>query len=353
MFFRHVPLWGFPTNRNFNGIVGLFQRDQIEVSVTPLWLTIERSEFCDFSVITWLTTPTIVFRHPRTGIRNIFAQPFSPMVWIVLLLVLLLVSACVTVSMKFQKTHNVSIARAFVFTLGILCQQGFIERFGKLSVRLFMFTAILFSLIMYQFYSSFIVGSLLTESPKTINTLRELIDSKMEVGIEEISYNHVFFNVTTDETALELFHKRIEKQGNFFDVTTGIQNMKRGGFAFHVDTSYAYQTIEEMLNEEEVCDLNEILLFPNRQLSTAVDKGSPLKEFITIALLRVLERGLHAHHLKRWRAKKPKCVRSITKIKAIEIGEASVIFILLAVAMMISFVILIGEIIHFRLRKIE
>lgn len=41
----------------------------------------------------------------------------------------------------------------------------------------------MFSVVIYQFYGSFIVGSLLTETPKTIKTMRQLLNSRLEFGI--------------------------------------------------------------------------------------------------------------------------------------------------------------------------
>src|SRR5690349_14927920 len=152
-----------------------------------------------------------------------------------------------------QKNKQISGVRAFVLTLGVFCQQGFAEIPRKLSTRLFLFTTIVCSLIIYQFYSSFIVSSLLTESPKTINTIRKLIDSRLHVGIEEQNYNYDFFDKTNDKVALELFKKKIEKQKNFFDIDEGVKRMHKGGFAFQVDTSNAYRLISDTFTEEEIC----------------------------------------------------------------------------------------------------
>lgn len=212
-----------------------------------------------------------------------------------------------------------------------------------------MLTTIVLSMLIYQFYSSFIVSSLLTESPKIINTLRQLIDSRLKVGIEDITYNYDFFQTTNDKIALELFEKKIENNENFFDVNEGLKMMQQGGFAFHVDTSYAYRPINEMFTEEEICELNEMLLFPTRPLASSVAKDSPFKEFVTIGLQRLLENGIAAYHYKRWTAAKPKCVKSLSKIKSVDIGEVSTVFILLAFAFMTGFVVLMIEIVHFRL----
>lgn len=65
------------------------------------------------------------------------------------------------------------------------------------SRRCIIILILLFGFCMYQFYSASIVGSLLMEKPKTIKTLRNLIDSPLKLGIEDILYNRDFFKVST------------------------------------------------------------------------------------------------------------------------------------------------------------
>lgn len=332
----------------------MLRNKQIEISISPFHLRHERVALFDYTVTTWTTTPTIVFRHPQSDLRNIFLQPLSPWVWHLTLILMFVVSVLITTSMGLQrrKTQNVSFARAFITTVGILCQQGFIESMRKNSTRVIFYVTILFSMIIYQFYSSYIVSSLLTSSPKTISTLRKLIDSKLKVGVENITYNIDFFQTTNDKVAIELFKKKIEKRENFFTVEKGLRLMQEGGFAFHVDTSYAYQLIKEMLNEDEICELHEMLLFPIRPLFPVVAKDSPFRELFTVALQKLLEHGIVSYHRRRWSSSKPKCLKSITKIKSVDIGQASTVFILLAIAVLVSFAILICEIVYFKLRKL-
>ena len=53
----------------------------------------------------------------------------------------------------------------------------------------------LFGFLILQFYSGSIVGSLLMEKPARIKTLRQLIDSELKLGIEDIIYNRDYFKV--------------------------------------------------------------------------------------------------------------------------------------------------------------
>lgn len=63
------------------------------------------------------------------------------------------------------------------------------------SGRIVFFTLFLWGLFMSQFYSASIVGSLLSEAPKFINTIYDLTDSGMDIGIEDVVYMHDYFKV--------------------------------------------------------------------------------------------------------------------------------------------------------------
>jgi ionotropic glutamate receptor len=135
---------------------------------------------------------------------------------------------------------------------------------------------IIFSIIIFQFYSSYIVGSLLTKPQKTINSIKDLINSNLKVGIEDISYNRDYFETTTDEDALELFDKKLKRTKVYYSLADGIKLLKAGGFAFHCDVAYGYGLIKDALNEREICDLHEMPLYAIRPLPPSVPKGNSM-----------------------------------------------------------------------------
>jgi glutamate receptor, ionotropic, invertebrate len=331
----------------------MLQKNEVQMSISPFRLQEDRISFAEFTVVTYVTIPTIIFIHPQVGLRSIFLQPLTPLIWTLLFLFIFILSTMITVTVKVQqrKSRNITFIRAFITTIGIFCQQGVNESFRKLSTRVTLLTAILFSLIIYQFYSSFIVSSLLTDSPKTINTLQQLIDSKLSFGIEEIGYNHDFFDSSVDKLTRELYTQKNSNGKPYFEVVDGISLMKKGGFAFHVDTSYAYRIIQETFTEQEICHLHEMHVFPTRILYGILSKNSPFKELFKVKLLRLIETGIVSYQTQKLTASKPKCPKSILKTKALDLIDSSQIFIFLASMMLLSVIILIGEIIHFKISK--
>ncbi|CAO1398708.1 unnamed protein product [Diamesa tonsa] len=185
---------------------------------------------------------------------------------------------------------------------------------------------------------------------------KQLIDSNLQIGIEDISYNLDFFQLTTDKLALELFKKKVVVKGkplteNFFSVLDGVKKLKKGGFAFHVDVSYAYRTIHDLLSETEICELHEMLLFPIRPLAVGIPNGSPLKELINVGLQRLVESGMLDYYSRRWYSLKPKCVKSKTEIKAVDLTQASSIFIAIFIGILFSLIVLAIEILYYKVRR--
>ena len=64
-----------------------------------------------------------------------------------------------------------------------------------ISGRIVYMSLFLWAMLLYQFYSASIVGSLLAEKPRFIKNIKDLADSNLEVGIENMPYNHDFFRV--------------------------------------------------------------------------------------------------------------------------------------------------------------
>ncbi|XP_031631205.1 uncharacterized protein LOC116345713 isoform X2 [Contarinia nasturtii] len=212
-----------------------------------------------------------------------------------------------------------ALSRCTLLFIGALCQQGSAEMPQFTSRRCIIMLILLFGFCTFQFYSASIVGSLLMEKPKTIKTLRNLIDSPLKLGIEDIVYNKDFFKRTTDAVALELYEKKVKvvnpKTGdisyNFMPPRDGLFYVRQGGFAFHADTATFYKIIIDEFSERSICELSEIQLFPEQHMMAIVQKGSPLRKMITYGLRRTFEHGLLYHERKRWHSPKPQCVRQI------------------------------------------
>ncbi|XP_058835189.1 uncharacterized protein LOC131692250 isoform X2 [Topomyia yanbarensis] len=252
------------------------------------------------------------------------------------------------------------ISKSILLFLGGVCQQGLSEIPHLPSGKCTSLFILLFGYLMFQYYSASIVGSLIMDPPKNIKTLRNLIDSRLTLGIEDIPYSRDYFVRTTDQDSLELYRTRIsfydekthQNESHFLNATDGLKLVKAGGYAFHVAISAGYKIIRDSFSELEVCELTEIDMFPSSSqwMVAIVQKNSPYRDVITYGLRRLNEAGIMDHQRHVWQEPKPKCVRKIAPTDLI-VGMDSVYsaFILLLAGSMMSAGLLLIEILHHRL----
>ncbi|XP_053663973.1 ionotropic receptor 75a-like [Anopheles marshallii] len=254
------------------------------------------------------------------------------------------------------------VSKSILLFLGGVCQQGLSEIPHLSSGRCTSFFILLFGYLMYQYYSASIVGTLLMEQPKSIKTLRNLIDSRLTLGIEDIPYSRDYFVRTTDADSLELYRTRIEyyepskgrNESHFLPAADGLQLVRDGGYAFHVAISAAYRIIRLTFSEREICELCEIDMFPvwSQWMVAIVQKNSPYRDVITYGLRRLNEAGLMQRQRHVWQQPKPKCVRQIAPTDLI-VGLDAVVsaFVLLCGGIALSVCVLFVEVVCHRIER--
>lgn len=120
------------------------------------------------------------------------------------------------------------------------------DAFNATSTRMLIFSVCLFSLLLQQFYGAFIVGSLLSVSPRTITNLAALYNSSLEIGVENIPYNIETFEKTTVPLASAIYKERIckNRERNILSIEEGAERIKKGGYAFYVSANRMYYILK-------------------------------------------------------------------------------------------------------------
>ncbi|XP_040156950.1 ionotropic receptor 75a-like [Anopheles arabiensis] len=318
-----------------------------------------------------------VFRHPKSlNNSNIFMLPFTNIVWLaislifgaVALLIALLI-VCIHRTGRSRSTLDWLVEQSLLGTLGMVCQQGIHHRIiWWSSNQVLVLVAMCSSMILFQFYCSFIVGYQLITPPKTINTLQKLVDSEIKMTVENLSYHRDFFLVTlrgarrtNNPAALKLYETKVlpNRYGGFVNLSFGMQLVRQGGYAFHCETSYgnaliidtAQNAFTETFTEREICDLQQVQLYPQRPVHLPLIKGSPLRELFKINLQLIKESGLLAYHHARYYTPRPKCNKqSSTHTEQIHLADVRFAFVLLAAGMAASAALLASELLFLRLR---
>ncbi|XP_062698788.1 uncharacterized protein LOC134284201 [Aedes albopictus] len=360
--------WGLNSTdgRSSQGVIGQVATKKVDFTVNVFIHTTERIGLTDHTVNVGLPRWLLLFRHPRINEGHFFfLQPFRLDLWIAILVIGFLAVLVTYFSYNDPRSENRSLAWLTVF--GFLFQQGWnlvcadcyitynisllvgtSSIISHSSTRITLLSVLVFSFLISQFYSAYIVGYLLIVPPKTIRTLKNLLDSDLKVVVENLSYHKYYLNKTKDPIAVELYHKKIlNGEDNFLNVTEGIARVKRGGYAFHCETAYVYPLIVQAFTDTEICDLQEMLLHPLRPLHFPLRKGSEFKEMFRITLRKATETGNMAYQRKFFFSDKPKCYKNQLETVSVGLDRLLTLFYGLLAAMAGSFIIMLLEMGHF------
>lgn len=238
-----------------------------------------------------------IFRHPENvDAFKVFTSPFEPKVWLVIILVAVIIIFGMRQTFAMENSNVVqehlneigndrSYSNCVIIVSGYLFQQGMLFVILNIKIyatdssttyiqsnypgysgnpllvssRIFTTIILLFSIIIYQFYGSFIVGSLLTESPKTITTVKSLLESNLYIYMDEVPYILDNFKRVKEKSAVQLFNKVMAQKEIFMPVSKGVTIIKRGD-VFHTDASYAYLLLKcKALTKIEIENLENFI----------------------------------------------------------------------------------------------
>ncbi|KAM8708521.1 hypothetical protein ACLKA7_015490 [Drosophila subpalustris] len=306
------------------GSVGAVVNQMADIASAPALATEGRLRYLSAITETGYFRSVCLFRTPRNaGIRgDVFLQPFSSLVWysfaavlllIGLLLYLIFYLECMRMQPRWRLNAVPSLLTTCLISFGAACSQSSALIPRSTGGRLTYFVLFLISFIMYNYYTSVVVSSLLSSPVKSqIKTMQQLAESSLEVGLEPITFTKSYLNYSS-RPEIHLFKKRkVETQSKntelWLPVEKGILRVRdRPGYVFVFDASSGYAYVERYYTQQEICDLNEILFRPELVVYTQLHQNSSYKELIRLKLLRVLETGVYRKHRNRWARTKLHC----------------------------------------------
>lgn len=135
-------------------------------------------------------------------------------------------------------------------------------------------------LFIYTSYTANIVA-LLQSTTKSINTIEDLLHSSLEFGIEDTPYARYYFPNSNEPTRQTFYKEKINtKTSKFVNLSYGIENMRRGLYAMHMEVGVGYKQIKDTFLEHEKCGLVEIPFIKAIDPWLAIQKHSPYKEIL-------------------------------------------------------------------------
>ncbi|CAH1134251.1 unnamed protein product [Ceutorhynchus assimilis] len=314
--------WGYKVNDSeWTGMMGKLVRKEADIGGTSLFITKERVDLIDYIAMISPTRSYFVFRQPKLSyVTNVYTLPFDTQVWISVIALVILMMASLFLIMKweitkiyFRSSQETEIEEfrpdVTFITIGAVCQQGASalphSTPGRIAT-LFLFLSLMF---LYVSYSANIVALLQTSST-SIKTLKDLLNSRIPVGVDDTVYNHFYFKTADEPIRKALYEKKVVPPGkkpNFMHIEEGVRRMRQGLFAFHMEAGSGYKIVGETFREDEKCGLKEISFIQVVDPWFAIQKNSSYKELLKIGFRLLQESGLQQRENYLIYTRKPQC----------------------------------------------
>ncbi|KAG5893020.1 hypothetical protein JTB14_037213 [Gonioctena quinquepunctata] len=240
---------------------------------------------------------------------------------------------------------------SMVITISILAQQGSAILPKHLGGRIIFLNILIISMLLYNYYTSSLVSSLLSSKPTVFATIKELYDSHLKIGTENQPYTITYIiQQKNNELIQKLNSTKIYDLGkpNFVSPEDGVALVKEGGYAYHTLTTTAYPLIARSFERNLICDLAEINFLSPGIIGLIVQKKSQYKELFQISLMKMKVSGIYKRENDIWSSKKPECLLS-SRILSVGVNELFLVYLILFAGVFISAMIFIIEIIHSRM----
>ncbi|CAH1402942.1 unnamed protein product [Nezara viridula] len=291
-----------------------------------------------------------IFKHPsRLGKFTALVKPLTLGSWLCILsgvaisgLILWFIKSFDTVDIP-PNDHDLS--ANLLTSLGTFCQQGLSSDSQRLPVRVLYVFQLITSLLIYMFYGAAVVGFLLLPSPKTIDTVKKLMDSPITPYAENLFYHKTHFQGNFSEKAEKAYEAiKDKKTGNerWIELMSGIQKVKLERSALYAQDTNLYRAIENSFKNSDICALAEIeivLIWA----STVIRKKSPYKELFYQGMILTHENGLLNRAIKNWQAQRPTCFAQ-NESPTVSLEAIVIAHIIYTLGLLLSFLLLILEI---------
>ncbi|XP_045528790.1 ionotropic receptor 75a-like [Pieris brassicae] len=369
MVIMYTDTWGYQTNGTFNGMVGDLVLGKAELAGTMIFITKSRLDVLEYLAYPSPPTTKFVFRQPSLSYQNnLFILPFRPKVWLCILGLIILLTTILLVNSywEYEKLDNrnnydqtvlrPNISDISIMVISAISQQGSSTELKGTLGRVVMFLLFFAFVFLYTSYSANIVALLQSNSNK-IRTLSDLLNSRLELGVEDTTYNRYHFSIASDTIRKAIYQTKIAPQGskdNFMSLEEGVKKLQTRPFAFNMNLGTGYKLVEKYFHEHEKCGLQEIQYIQESKAWQTCRKNSPYKEIFKIGLIRNQEHGLNDRVNRLVYTKKPACAFRGSSFDSVNMIDFYPALLLLLYGMILAILSLLLEIFyHKRVMRIS
>ncbi|GAB0093100.1 uncharacterized protein DMENIID0001_081610 [Sergentomyia squamirostris] len=325
--FKWYKSWGNKnqTTGRFESYIGDLAYSNVDIGGTPLFMLPERVPYVEYLTLTFSSAMGFIFRAPPlSSVANIYYLPFNGMVWWSFLSLLLLCTLTYFLTLrrpsnlKENKKWENEMSDAAMVACGAVTQQGvdLESRIGSSMISYYFLGLSMFFL--YTSYTANIVA-LLQSTANSIITLKDLLESNLDLAVDDIVYTRYYFKTATEPVKKAIYETKIAppgKKDKFIPQAEGIAKVRQGHFAFHAEYGPAYKLIEETFLEHEKCDLKEMGFLATSEAWYGIIKNSPYKEIIKVSMLQMKESAVERREHNKIYTKKPQGCSSGDSLKS-------------------------------------
>lgn len=154
----------------------------------------------------------------------------------------------------------------------------------RVAGRLIFIVLLLSSGVLYDYYTSTMVSSLINEKIAPLTTVCDLVQSRLEVGIDQQKeYGLNWFKTNNHSDIKHLYNTKLIHNSRIkVTAKEGMARVQNGGYAFHIETTTGYALIETSIKQKGACDLAEITAIPPQWASFLVQKRSQYAEMFQV-----------------------------------------------------------------------
>ncbi|ALC43862.1 Ir75b, partial [Drosophila busckii] len=333
------------------GLIADLLNGTVDVAGSAFLYTSGRAKY--FKPLTWYCSfrSVCMFRNPHSAGAELrateFLQPFSWTVWFMFAAVLLLSGCLLWLTFRLERKKlsssgdmKASLLTSCLISFGAACIQGAWLLPRSTGGRMVFYALMLTCFLMYNYYTSVVVSTLLGTPPKSnIKSIQQLADSNLEVSVEPTPYTKIYVETSDMPDVRSLYLNKIvnskrDPKRMWLPTEKGVILVRNvPGFVYIAEAATAYVFVRKHYLPHEICELNEILLREETSAQTLVLKTSSFAELFKLNELRLLETGVHFKHYRYWVRTKLHCYQS-NVVAAVGMDSAGPLFLLLFCAYM-------------------
>ncbi|XP_061730130.1 uncharacterized protein LOC133534851 [Cydia pomonella] len=299
---RYYSKLGFRSYEGaWTGLLGALTERSVDIALEPVTVHAPRYQDMDFIFPIAETMCNIYIRHQETStVRDIFLAPFSARLLACVLAVA--VAASIVVVLISRATSNPNDSRpmeyteAFVWTTGILCQQGGSWTPPAPAASVLLIVCLLFAVVTYNAYAAFIT-SVLSVRVASVDTVAAVLHSpNFKIGYIKNGADQAYL-MSTKDSQLNAFYIRgySDAENLVSSAEEGLARAARLDYAFFAGQRAARSTLKSLSQARGRCALRELAVPSTRaHLAFPLPLRSPYARPTLVSLLLLRSGGAMA-----------------------------------------------------------